>query len=201
MGITRIYPLIVFFMAVGLCQAVTHEQLLEQVKWGDAPDKVCELLKGKKIPVQVLKIKDKQALSKAMIKNGLLETLNRFGFKDTFLPNAQGPKAQTFVVFTDKQKAFTLLFSKESGLFQIYVRIRIPVDKKVSGQQNPFDPNRLNRIRGEIGRIKRDYGAKPIRRDRHGNGFLYKGKRLSESLVAQYLPEKDELRIIFYGNG
>jgi len=196
-----VYCFVVFLMAMGWTQAVTGEKLLKQAKWGDTPDKVCELLKSKNIPTQVLKVKDKQALSKVMIKNGLLETLNRFGFKDTFLPNAQGPKAKTYILFTEKRRSYVLLFSKDSGLYQVYVRVRTPVDKKVSGKQNPFDPNRLNLIREEIRRIKNGYKAQPIRRDRHGNGFLYRGGILSESLVAQYLPEQEELRIIYYKNG
>jgi len=177
-------------------EAITGETVLDKINWGAKAEDAAKLLKAKGLGFELLKVNDKQAISKAMIKNGLLETFNNIGICDIFLPDAKGPKARSFIVFKYKERSYSLLFS-DNGLFQVYVRNPIYVDKNVSKGSNPFTQSRLNPLRTRLQQLTRDYSLRATKRDRHGNAFLYMGSNQNGWAASLYLPGKDELRIVY----
>jgi len=181
----------------GLADAVTGEPVLDQVKWGESAEQVAARLEAQEVSFTLLDRTDRQALSKALLRSRLLETLNRLGFKDTFLPEDQGPRACRFILFRRQGRAFVLLFEEKGGLYQVYVRIPVRVDRKDGGKSNRFDAKRLAPLKKELRKLEDAFGIKARKTDRHGNVFDYSGRRGGTFVALIYDPVEEELRTVF----
>ena len=188
-------------------RAVTGEAALESISWGDSAEKVRKVLADRRITSELLDAKAPQALSRALLRSGLLETLNRLGIEGTFRPDAQGPKADRFLFFVDQERTYILLFTGSSGfgtsnettsgLYQVYVRAPVPVDTRIGGAANPFRQDRLRPLRRELKALADRFGIRPLRRDRKGNAFAFRGTRSDTRVSALYVPARDVVRIVY----
>jgi hypothetical protein len=155
---------------------------------------------------ELLEASEPQALTRGLLDNGLLETLNRFGFTPTLPGRGFDPSAfRAFLLLRRGDADLTLVFggngaaSDPAGrgrrLVLALLRLPVPVDPT----QDPaggWSPKRLRLLREALQALA-PFALRGLEQDRYGNTFAWSGAhaRLQDVRV-WYRPERDELRLV-----
>ncbi len=135
-----------------------------------------------------------QALRKSLIDSGLLQAMNFFGVRrNPFLENASSGSRMEFLLAKKRGVSYAVGFvnGKSRAVF-------INAKAGVSSRSNPHDPSRLTYIRSILGEFKASCSARPVKKDRYGNAFQYKGFCGGGTFGAIYDPGKAEVRALIY---
>lgn len=158
-----------------LAEVKRAAQRLEDVRWlrADAP----------------------QALRHGLLDTRLLEGLNRFGLAPKDDAGGLDPRAFTSLLTASARGARYAAALADEGrgevLWALLVRLPVPPDG------DPWSRGRLGRLEAALAALARTTALEPVERDTHGNSFSWRGSRAGVEVRVHYLPEEDELRVLW----
>ena len=134
-----------------------------------------------------------QGFRVGLLQSRLLEELNRQRWAPRGTSGSFDPSAvQKLWVGAD----FVMAFDATERLRFALLRYAVPVDTRRDGQGG-WSPARLRRRAEWIARLTPLLNLRPSKRDRYGNVFAWRGTQGRAQVRVRYIPESDELRVLF----
>ena len=135
-----------------------------------------------------------QELAEGLLRTGLLAMLNRAGARHS-LTEEPGDRNVKFIRIAGERTSAVLAFAK-GRMEAAMVRHSVAVDGQVSGDRNPFDPERLAPVHDFIDSMRRSCSLKPV--DKGKNHFVFSGRCGGAQAYLEYLPEEDSFLILYH---
>jgi hypothetical protein len=137
-----------------------------------------------------------QGLARGLADSRLLETLNTFALAPRGDDGGLDPKAfGSFLQGSRAGRTYLLAFGEGGPLRFALARLPVPVDRSADGPDR-WARSRLNPLRAALAELGA-FALAPLQTDRHGNTFTWKGRARGATIWAWYLPEQDELRVLW----
>lgn len=136
-----------------------------------------------------------QALSRGLLKSGLLEAMNFFKVTPSGGDSLLMAQVVERIALLDQDEARFALAADPQGIVTFaFSRLQVPVDSR--DDRSPGDArSRLHRLKDALASMSA-YRLRPIQKDARGNRLVWRGQRGRVVLHVRYRPELDELWIL-----